>query len=100
MLPLFILHVTNYGFKITPVSISSIGWKTYCYFAVFNAAFLPLIYFWYPETSRLSLEQIDRLFTGPKVSLRLDTATGDIESPTLLDDHKEMSVSRVDKIEH
>jgi len=37
--------------------------------AVFNAFFLPLIYFFYPETQNLTLEQIDKLFTGDKVLL-------------------------------
>lgn len=31
--------------EIVPVSISSIKWKTYIYFAIFNACFSPLIYF-------------------------------------------------------
>ncbi|KAI1756894.1 hexose carrier protein [Xylaria castorea] len=55
--------------EITPVSIDSIKWRTYIYFAVFNALFLPLIYFFYPETRNLSLEQIDKLFEGEKVKL-------------------------------
>jgi hypothetical protein len=72
--------------EITPVSIKSIEWRTYIYFAgktnipvskcpadivalVFNAFFIPLIYFFYPETQNLSLEQIDKLFTGDKVLL-------------------------------
>ncbi|KAF5022477.1 hypothetical protein F66182_5449 [Fusarium sp. NRRL 66182] len=62
--------------EITPVSISSIGWKTYIYFAIFNAAFLPLIYFFYPETRLLSLEQIDKLFTGSKILLHWDHSMG------------------------
>lgn len=64
--------------EITPVSISSIGWGTYVYFSVFNFLFLPLIYFFYPETRNLSLEQIDRLFTGEKVRMHLKP--GDVES--------------------
>ncbi|RDW91960.1 MFS sugar transporter-like protein [Coleophoma crateriformis] len=55
--------------EITPVSINSIEWRTYIYFAVFNAFFIPLIYFFYPETKNLTLEQIDKLFTGDKVLL-------------------------------
>ncbi|WWC70481.1 uncharacterized protein I206_104432 [Kwoniella pini CBS 10737] len=55
--------------EITPVSIKSIGYRTYIYFCVFNACFLPLIYFFYPETAKLTLEQIDLLFTGEKVLL-------------------------------
>lgn len=57
--------------EITPVSIKSIGYKTYIYFCVFNACFVPMIYFFYPETANLSLEQIDLLFTGDKVLMGL-----------------------------
>ncbi|KAH6684041.1 general substrate transporter [Halenospora varia] len=63
--------------EITPVSISSIGWKTYIYFAVFNAFFIPLIYFLYPETKNLSLEQIDKLFTGDKIMLHWKSSMGE-----------------------
>ena len=62
--------------EITPVSIHSIGWRTYVYFAVFNAAFLPLIWWFYPETRNLSLEQIDKLFTGEKVLFALEGEYG------------------------
>ncbi|OBR02317.1 Hexose transporter [Colletotrichum higginsianum IMI 349063] len=62
--------------EITPVSIRNIGWRTYVYFCVFNAFFVPLIYFFYPETRNLSLEQIDRLFTGGKVQLYWKASMG------------------------
>lgn len=62
--------------EITPVSINNIGWRTYVYFCIFNFCFIPLIYFAYPETQWLSLEQIDKLFTGEKVLLRWDPAMG------------------------
>jgi hypothetical protein len=38
--------------QITPPAINNIGWKTYVIFAVFNFTFLPIIYFFYPETKR------------------------------------------------
>jgi sugar porter (SP) family MFS transporter len=47
---------------ITPVLISQIGWGTYLLFAVLNALFFPVIYFFYPETSGRSLEEIDLIF--------------------------------------
>ncbi|KAL2818521.1 general substrate transporter [Aspergillus cavernicola] len=62
--------------EITPVSISSIGYRTYIYFAVFNFCFLPVIYYFYPETRNLTLEQIDLLFTGEKVRLHWDSSMG------------------------
>ncbi|CAK3866040.1 Sugar transporter STL1 [Lecanosticta acicola] len=65
--------------EITPVSISNIGWKTYVYFAIFNAFFLPLIWFFYPETQNLSLEEIDRLFTGDAVVMHIKHVVRDIE---------------------
>ncbi|KAL2214842.1 hexose carrier protein [Thermoascus aurantiacus ATCC 26904] len=47
---------------VTPVMISGIGWGTYLFFAIVNACFLPIIYFFYPETARRSLEEIDLIF--------------------------------------
>ncbi|KAE8358943.1 hypothetical protein BDV27DRAFT_168961 [Aspergillus caelatus] len=62
--------------EITPVSIDNIGYRTYIYFAVFNFCFIPLIYFFYPETRNLTLEQIDHLFTGEKVKLHWHASMG------------------------
>jgi hypothetical protein len=64
---------------ITPVSFSSIGYKTYVIFAVMyvpspfpsyqttlthpsNAFIFPVVYFFYPETAYRSLEEIDIIF--------------------------------------
>ncbi|KAK7222872.1 hypothetical protein V2G26_010875 [Clonostachys chloroleuca] len=47
---------------ITPIAIDNVGWKYYLIYAVFNFAFVPIIYRWYVETANLSLEQVDRLF--------------------------------------
>ncbi|KKY30144.1 putative sugar transporter stl1 [Diaporthe ampelina] len=64
--------------EITPVSIGNIGYRTYIYFCIFNFCFLPLIYFFYPETQNLTLEQIDKLFTGGKVMLHWTPSMGEI----------------------
>lgn len=47
---------------VTPIMITSIGWGTYLFFAAINACFLPVIYFFYPETAGRSLEEIDIIF--------------------------------------
>jgi sugar porter (SP) family MFS transporter len=46
----------------TPVMIANISWGTYLFFAVVNACFIPIIYLFYPETRRRSLEEIDLIF--------------------------------------
>jgi len=48
--------------QITPPAINNIGYKTYIIFAVLNACWVPVIYFFFPETKGLELEDVDRLF--------------------------------------
>jgi hypothetical protein len=47
---------------LTPVLINRIGWRTYIIFTLLLASFVPIVYFCYPETSNLSLEEVDNLF--------------------------------------
>ena len=37
--------------EITPYGIQSLGWQFYIIWTVFNAAFVPIVYFFYPETA-------------------------------------------------
>ncbi|KAK8119236.1 uncharacterized protein PG998_003862 [Apiospora kogelbergensis] len=89
--------------EITPVSIQNIGWRTYVYFCVFNFCFLPLIYLFYPETRNLSLEQIDKLFTGEKVLLHWKPSMGEVSSGNFSSkrpaEHHDKSVEQVDDVE-
>lgn len=50
--------------QITPPAIANIGWRTYIIFAVLNTVWVPVIYFFFPETKGLELEDVDRLFSG------------------------------------
>ncbi|KAK3936104.1 sugar transporter STL1 [Diplogelasinospora grovesii] len=47
---------------VTPIMVANISWGTYLFFASVNACFLPIIWFFYPETARRSLEEIDIIF--------------------------------------
>ncbi|GKZ78814.1 hypothetical protein AnigIFM56816_002643 [Aspergillus niger] len=47
---------------ISPTLIRDLAWKGYLIFVAFNLAFIPILYFYYPETANLSLEDIDSLF--------------------------------------
>ncbi|KAI4224826.1 MAG: hypothetical protein L6R36_004388 [Xanthoria steineri] len=50
----------------TPDAIENLGPKLYIIWAVFNAAFVPITYFFYPETARRSLEDMDEVFLNER----------------------------------
>lgn len=52
--------------EITPDGVKNLRWKFYILWTVFNASFVPLTYFFYPETAGRSLEDIDDYYrTNP-----------------------------------
>ncbi len=61
---------------ITPVIIHRLQWKAYLIFMATNMLFVPLVYFYYPETSNVRLEDIDAIFTagGDPVQVARDVA--------------------------
>ncbi|KAI3293272.1 hypothetical protein DTO002I6_4923 [Penicillium roqueforti] len=48
--------------EVTPVGFATIDYQYYIIFAVLNAAIVPTVYFFFPETSGRSLEEIDEIF--------------------------------------
>ena len=49
---------------ISPPALANLGYRTYIIFAVFNACIVPCVYFYFPETSQRSLEEIDIIFAS------------------------------------
>ncbi|PLW35460.1 hypothetical protein PCANC_14695 [Puccinia coronata f. sp. avenae] len=45
-----------------PLATGKIGWKTYLIFMALNLSFVPIMYFYYPETKGKTLEEIDLMF--------------------------------------
>lgn len=55
--------IFNYAVvQLAPIMINSISWKTYFVFFCFNLAFIPIIYFYFPETNGHKLEVLDAIF--------------------------------------
>jgi hypothetical protein len=48
--------------EITPSGIENLRWQFYIIWTVFNFAFVPIVYFFYPETAGRTLEDVDRFF--------------------------------------
>lgn len=65
--------------EITPISIQNLGWKFCIVFTVFNAAFMPVIYFFYPEIANRTFEDADEYYrNNPQLIVTGDK--GDISS--------------------
>jgi hypothetical protein len=76
--------------QITPPAINNIGWRTYIIFAVLNALWVPIIYFFFPETKGLELEDVDQLFSGEVSRVDLLEKAGDEERVEDFVDMKQM----------
>ena len=48
--------------QLAPIMINTISWKTYFVFFCFNAAFVPIVFFFFPETNGYKLERLDAIF--------------------------------------
>ncbi|OAA53333.1 General substrate transporter [Cordyceps fumosorosea ARSEF 2679] len=49
---------------ITPPAFAKLGYRTYIMFAVFNAAIIPVVWFFFPEPKGRSLEELDVIFAS------------------------------------
>ena len=52
--------------EITPIAFTTISYRYFIVYAAINASAIPVVYFFYPETSGRSLEEIDEIFTASK----------------------------------
>ncbi|OAA69905.1 General substrate transporter [Cordyceps fumosorosea ARSEF 2679] len=52
--------------EVTPIGFNTISYRYYIIFAVLNATIIPVVYFFFPETSGRSLEEIDEIFMQSK----------------------------------
>ncbi|KJK61907.1 Sugar and other transporter [Aspergillus parasiticus SU-1] len=70
---------------ITPPAFANLGYQTYIIFAVFNAALIPCVYLFFPETKGRTLEELDVVFASAnaqgispvKQSLQMPKLAGD-----------------------
>lgn len=85
--------LTDVPQQVTPIMITNIGWGTYLFFAVVNASFLPVIWFFYPETANRSLEEIDIIFAKGSVE-NMSYVRAAEEMPFLSDEEVEREALR------
>lgn len=84
--------ITNYiVVQIAPIGVANIGYRFYIIFCLLNASFVPVIYFFYPETKGLSLEAVDLLFTGSSSHVASDGEMRDDKGRTVQHEDKASS---------
>ncbi|PTB36279.1 hypothetical protein M441DRAFT_178126 [Trichoderma asperellum CBS 433.97] len=71
--------------QVAPTAFAAIGWKYYLVFLCLTAVIGVIIYFYYPETNQLSLEQIGELFGDKVERANTDEKTDETRSTTVED---------------
>jgi len=79
---------------ITPPAFANIGYKTYIIFAVINAAMVPSVYFFFPETAYRSLEEMDEIFH--KTTGAFDVVKAAKDTPHRYDKRGELLIDYAD----
>lgn len=84
-----LLIVSQYA---NPVAIAAIGWKYWLFFLGMLVLFLAMVYFTYPETKGLTLEELARLFEDDETVDSLEKMEGiepDVEPVSIAVEKKE-----------
>lgn len=62
---------------VIPIMLANIGWWSFIFFGCMNFVVMPIIHFFYPETARRSLEEIDLLFANDSLLVSKNMAEHD-----------------------
>lgn len=79
---------------VNPVALDAIGWKYYIVFVCALVLWLAVIYFTFPETRGLTLEEVSEVFDGSKAlestyDIKAEGLTTDERTEHIVVDHKE-----------
>lgn len=57
--------------QTAPIGFVTVGWKYYLVIIIWCVVFIPIVYFYFPETARLSLEEVAARF-GDDVAVHVN----------------------------
>ncbi|KAJ5675770.1 Major facilitator superfamily domain general substrate transporter [Penicillium macrosclerotiorum] len=80
--------------QVTPTAIDNISWRTFIIFACFCFAWIPMVYFFFPETKGLELEDVDHLFDNGGLTGGVFESRG---YPVLPGHHRTLNTERIEK---
>ncbi|KAF8853442.1 general substrate transporter [Acephala macrosclerotiorum] len=84
--------------EVTPVAFATIGYKYYTVYACTGVSVLPMVYFLFPETNGRSLDDMDRIFSGPEHWWQVPSATKHLQKGTIVD--IENGDEKLEKFDH
>jgi len=86
--------------EITPIGIQTLGWQFYIIWVVFNLAFVPTVYFFYPETAARTLEDLDAYYrTSPPLLVFRDKDVKSSKRPAKYVEAEEDNVRRASSVD-
>ena len=62
---------------VIPIMLANIGWWSFIFFGCMNFVVMPIIHFFFPETARRSLEEVDLLFADDSLLVSKNMAEHD-----------------------
>lgn len=95
---------TNWAFnfmvvEITPIGIETLKWKFYIIWTVLNFSFVPIVYFFFPETSGRTLEDVDAYFRdNHNIIVAFDKEATSSKRPQAYIEHEKDEVRRTSSI--
>lgn len=83
------LGCTFFNTFVNPIALEAIAWKYYFVFLAFLIVMLVSVYFWYPETRGVTLENVAWLFDGDQAKVGIASAENALKTSDLQHDHIE-----------
>ncbi|KIM93335.1 hypothetical protein OIDMADRAFT_35829 [Oidiodendron maius Zn] len=77
--------------QTAPIALQNITWKFNLVFIGCNLFFLPIVFFFFPETKGLTLEEVNRAF-GDKVEMEMFEITDDEAKNAIAFEHRDESI--------
>ena len=87
--------ITGFNY-LNPVALNNIGWKYYIAICCIIAVQIAVVYFTYPETSKITLEEVSIVFDGKKAigSDLMQKLETDLDGANVTDDKENVTVER------
>jgi hypothetical protein len=83
--------------QFTKVAVTNLGWRFYLLFAIIIWCYIPVVYLFYPETMRRTLEDMDVMFTEhPSVLVFSNSVMTQRQRPQVLIDKEGQRISELD----